>query len=40
MTAAVESSDITSMSNAMRIGSKFEFLTAWAIAAVSLAKLP
>ena len=36
-TAAAESSDMTSMSNAMRMGSKFEFLTAPAIAVVSSA---
>ena len=37
-TAANESSDITSMSKAERIGSKFEFLTACEIAVVSSAK--
>ena len=37
-TAAVESSFITSMSNAMMMGSKFEFLTALEIAVVSSAK--
>ena len=36
-TAAVESSDMTSMSKAARIGSKFEFLTACAMAVVSSA---